>query len=627
MEDQTGVPVTPRLGGRHRLGDYEILSVAGSGGMGLVYRARQRSLGRVVALKVIRDEVASAPAYRERFMREPRLAASVDHPNIISVYEVGEEDGQLFLAMQWIDGEDLGTLIEKRRRLPPERAIRIATQLAGALHAVHTMAGLVHRDVKPPNVLIRQVRGGDHAYLTDFGIAKVTDGSAQLTQPGGVVGTPGYMSPEQIVGLEPGPQSDLYALGCVFYESITGEAPFRGTSDIALMWAHANDPRPVPSTVVPELGDRYDHFVSVALAIDPAQRFESGEAFADALDALHPTKAAPQLTSPPLPIIVGPDTPIPPTVPSPQRSRQAAAGQSAHDAETPQASPPQAPPGYTPPPPTPGYTPEAPPPYTPQQPPLAYPPYGYVTPPPAATPSNGGGNRLALIVLGLVALAGLALGAVAAGGLFSPKTSTQTTTVVGKGGASSTGGTGSSSTSTSSSTSIPSGPATVTTACGGGVSIGPNTSCGFAETVAHAYDRTAGGTQAVNAYSPAAERTYTIDCRGGSPVACTGGTTVGASIYFTYAPVSPSGGANLTACDPNISVNSVTSCPFAENVFKAYADQYNGNGGQANAVVSAFSPVTKKIYSMSCANSGAAVSCTGGINSYVTFPLHAAQVY
>jgi serine/threonine-protein kinase len=159
------------------------------------------------------------------------------------------------------------------------------------------------------------------------------------------------------------------------------------------------------------------------------------------------------------------------------------------------------------------------------------------------------------------------------------------------------------------------------------VSIGPNTSCGFAETVAHAYDRTAGGTQAISAYSQAAGRTYTIDCRGGSPVACTGGTTVGAAIYFPYTPASQSGGANLTACDPNIAVNSVTSCPFAENVFKAYADQYNGNRGQANAVVSASSPVTNKTYSMNCANNGATVTCTGGINSYVTFPLHAAQVY
>jgi len=641
MEDQTGVPLTPRLGGRQRLGDYEILSVAGSGGMGLVYRARQCSLGRVVALKVIRDEVALAPEYRERFMREPRLAASVDHPHIISVYEVGEQDDELFLAMQWIDGEDLKSAIRRDGRLGPERAVRIATQVASALHAVHSTAGLVHRDVKPANVLIRQVRGGDHAYLTDFGIAKMAGGGEQLTQPGGVVGTPGYMSPEQIRGAEPGPQSDLYALGCVFYESLTGRAPFQGGSDLALMWAHASDPRPVPSAVVPELGDRYDHFVSVALAINPAERFESGDAFADALDALHPTKVAPQPTSPPMPIIVGPDTPIPPgastprsepTPGTPQSAREGGAAQPPAAVATPPTIPSarseRAPSSNTPPTipadPAPAQTPPT------QPPPGPYPPYGYATPPPPSPPSRGGGSRLAVILLGLVALAGIAVGALAAGGVFSHKPSTPTTTTVVTGSAqSSTGGGGSASTSTSSSTSTTGVPVAGTSECAGGVSVGPKTSCGFAQNVAQAYDGTGGGAQTVTAYSPEVHRTYTIDCAGGSSIVCTGGTTVGASIYFTYrpAPSSPGSGGSLSPCDQNISVNSVTSCPFAENVFKAYADQYQANGGRANAVVAASSPATKKTYSMNCTDKGATVTCTGGVNSYVTFPVHAAQVY
>jgi serine/threonine protein kinase len=503
MENQTITPATSRLEGHQLLGDYEVLSVAGSGGMGLVYRARQNSLGRVVALKVIRDEVARAPEYRERFMREPRLAASVDHPHIVAVYEVGEEQGQLFLAMQWVNGEDLKRAIRRQGRLAPNRALRIATQIAGALHAVHSTAGLVHRDVKPANVLIREVRGGDHAYLTDFGIAKATGGGEQLTVPGGVLGTPGYMSPEQIRGGEPGPQSDLYALGCVFYEALTGQPPFRGDSDMALMWAHAHDPRPVPSLVVPELGDRYDNFVSVALAIDPAHRFESGEAFADALDALHPTTVAPQLTSPPLPIIVGPDTPVPPTTAIPQANLTASM---------------------------------LPPPSASAIPPAPYPADGSVTPAPTALPRGGGRNRLAVIGLCVVALAGIVVGALTAGGVFSHNPQKVTTSTTGA-----STPPGGSSTSTPISTSTPVIQPADTTACGGGVFVNAHASCGFADNVAQMYDETAGGTQPVTAYSAARSQKFTIDCTGGPSVVCTGGTTVGATIYFTYAGTSNTG--------------------------------------------------------------------------------------
>jgi serine/threonine protein kinase len=149
------------------IGDYEIESVAASGGMGIIYRATQRSLGRRVALKVIRTEIAADPEYRARFMRESRQAAAVDHPNVVSVHEVGNHEGQLFLAMQWIEGTDLDELIGRRGRLPPDQAVRIALQLAGALQAVHD-AGLFHRDVKPANVLLRKVGGEDHAYLTEL---------------------------------------------------------------------------------------------------------------------------------------------------------------------------------------------------------------------------------------------------------------------------------------------------------------------------------------------------------------------------------------------------------------------------------------------------------------------------
>src|ERR1700749_1087646 len=144
-----------------RLGDFEITEVAGAGGMGVVYKARQQSLDRDVALKVIRDEIAAEPEYRDRFLREAKLAASVDHPNVVTVYDVGDEDGRLFLVMQWIDGTDLRQLLDSSGRLTPKRAVAIGDQLAGALDAVHQKSGLVHRDVKPANVLLRDVSGND----------------------------------------------------------------------------------------------------------------------------------------------------------------------------------------------------------------------------------------------------------------------------------------------------------------------------------------------------------------------------------------------------------------------------------------------------------------------------------
>src|ERR1700761_1802867 len=140
-----------------RLGDFEIVEVAGAGGMGVVYKARQQPLERDVALKVIREEIASEPEYRERFLREARLAASVDHPNVVTVYDVRDEDGRLYLVMQWIDGIDLRQLLDGSGRLTPKRATGIGRQLAGALDAVHGASGLVHRDVKPANILLREV--------------------------------------------------------------------------------------------------------------------------------------------------------------------------------------------------------------------------------------------------------------------------------------------------------------------------------------------------------------------------------------------------------------------------------------------------------------------------------------
>jgi len=266
-------------------GGYHIVELVGSGGMGLVYRAEQRILGRTVALKVIRPEIAESGDYRERFLREVRFAAAVDHPNVVSVFDAGEQEGRLYLAMQWVDGPDLGTLIDRQQRLAPERVVLIGMQLAQALQAVHD-AGLVHRDVKPSNVLVRDIGGRDHAYLTDFGIAKAPAAQDGLTRTGSVIGTPGYLSPEQIRGQQPGSRSDLYALGCIIFEALTGQRPFPG-DELAARWAQATSPPPAVSTLYPALGSRYDAFLARALAVDPQDRFASGPAFAEALQAAH----------------------------------------------------------------------------------------------------------------------------------------------------------------------------------------------------------------------------------------------------------------------------------------------------------------------------------------------------
>ncbi len=283
------------------VGPYHIVSVAGSGGMGVVYRAEQSNLSRTVALKVIRSEVADSRDYRARFLREARLAAAVNHPNVVSVFDVGEEGGDLYIAMQWIDGVTLRKLINDHGALHAGRTVRIGVQTAHALGAVHD-AGLIHRDVKPTNVLIRNIGGEDHAYLLDFGVAKPPEAFDDLTATGWIVGTSGYLAPEQIMGKEPDSRSDLYALGCVVFEALTGARPFTAENDMATRWAHANAPRPLVSSVRPELGNRYDTFIAKALSIEPDARYSSGLAFAQALETAHGER--PLHTSAPL---SGPD--------------------------------------------------------------------------------------------------------------------------------------------------------------------------------------------------------------------------------------------------------------------------------------------------------------------------------
>jgi hypothetical protein len=269
---------------------YRIDGTLGEGGMGTVYRATQLSLERVVALKVLTAELSADPAFRERFRREGLLQAALDHPHIVTVYEAGEADGRLFLAMRMVEGPTLKELIV-RRQLDDRRALRLLTQVAEALDAAHAK-GLIHRDVKPQNVL---VGAGDHAYLADFGLTKGSD-DAGMTETGQFVGTIDYISPEQARGERATARSDVYALTAVLCECLTGQVPYvRATEERALL-AHLTEPPPVLSQVREELPGAMDEVVAEGMAKDPAERPASaGELMLKARRALG---AVPEASAP-----------------------------------------------------------------------------------------------------------------------------------------------------------------------------------------------------------------------------------------------------------------------------------------------------------------------------------------
>jgi ABC-type branched-subunit amino acid transport system substrate-binding protein len=250
---------------------YRVDALVGRGGMGVVYRATDLSLERPVALKLIAPELAEDQGFRARFLREPRLAASLDHPNVIPIYEAGEYDGQLYLAMRYVEGTDLKSLLEREGKLPPERALGILGQVAGALDAAHRRA-LVHRDVKPPNVLLDE---DEHAYLTDFGITKQLGGAS--TDTGRVVGTLDYLAPEQIRGEPVDARTDSYALACVLYECLSGAPPFRRETEGETLWAHMQE-QPAPLRAHPRL----DPVLRKALAKDREKRYATCAELIDA---------------------------------------------------------------------------------------------------------------------------------------------------------------------------------------------------------------------------------------------------------------------------------------------------------------------------------------------------------
>jgi YVTN family beta-propeller protein len=274
----------PRPGSQ--LAGFRLEELLGRGGMGAVYRAEDLRLGRKVALKLLVPELAENERFRERFLRESQLAASLDHPNIVPIYAAGETDGQLYLAMRYVEGYDLRQLVARERALEPARALGLMEQVADALDAAHER-GLIHRDVKPANVLIAGRSGREHCYLSDFGLTKQTSSISGLTGTGELVGTVNYVSPEQIRGEEVDGRADLYALGCVLYECLAGEPPFARESEVATLWAHVNEPPPALSAARPELGREMDRVLARALTKTPAERQAScGELVSAARTAL-----------------------------------------------------------------------------------------------------------------------------------------------------------------------------------------------------------------------------------------------------------------------------------------------------------------------------------------------------
>jgi serine/threonine-protein kinase len=270
-----------------RVGGYRIGEPIGRGGMGLVYHAVHVALDRPAALKVIHPAYAGIDGFQERFRGESRLAASLEHPHIVPIYDAGESDGLLYVAMRFVDGANLAQLIAAHGRLEPARAARLVAQVASALDAAHVV-GLVHRDVKPANVLVTERAGAEHAYLTDFGLTKRSASAGGLTLSGTFVGTLDYIAPEQLRGEPVDARADVYALACLLHHALTGRPPFPRDNDVATMWAQVNDPPPRPTATAPELPPAIDDVIARGMAKDPDARPDTAsELAAQARAALH----------------------------------------------------------------------------------------------------------------------------------------------------------------------------------------------------------------------------------------------------------------------------------------------------------------------------------------------------
>ncbi|WP_435829000.1 serine/threonine-protein kinase [Nocardia beijingensis] len=266
------------------VGGYRIIRVLGAGGMGTVYLAKHPSLPRTDALKVLGGELSRDYEFRTRFEREANLAAGLDHPNIVSVYNRGEEQGQLWIAMQYVDGTDAAAeLARDPHAMNPLRALRIATEVGKGLDYAHRK-GLLHRDVKPANFLLSTPVDGEEerVLLTDFGVAKANDDTTELTQTGSFVATIAYAPPEQLTGSPLDHRADVYSLACSFFKLLTARNPYPGTQPALVMMGHLHEPPPLATAVNPGLPPAIDHVFARAMAKNPAERFNSCREFTDA---------------------------------------------------------------------------------------------------------------------------------------------------------------------------------------------------------------------------------------------------------------------------------------------------------------------------------------------------------
>jgi serine/threonine protein kinase len=303
------LPELPMVG--DEFAGYRLRSVLGRGGMSVVYQAENPRLGSDIALKVLAPQLATDDVFRARFLEESRIAASLNHPNVIPIYDMGSCDGLLYIAMRYVSGTDLRQVIKKRGRVVPATAIFLLGQAARALDAAHRH-GLVHRDVKPGNLLIE--RGSDdddpdHVYLSDFGITKHAMSRSGLTSTGQFLGTIDYVAPEQIQGTSVLGLADQYSLGCVLYECLTGRVPFEKDLDAAIIFAHVQENPTMPTVLRPELPAAVDDVFARVLAKQPGERYGSCREFIDAARAtLGDLATAPAVT---------PRADTPPAYPSP----------------------------------------------------------------------------------------------------------------------------------------------------------------------------------------------------------------------------------------------------------------------------------------------------------------------
>ena len=275
----------PRIG--TEFAGYRIEGQLGRGGMGHVYRAEHPRLGITLALKVMDPKIATDEVFRERFVREARAAARLRHPNIISVFDAGEWHGDLYIAMRYVEGDDLKSVLERDGALSLEQTYAIGLQIASALDAAHR-SGLIHRDVKPGNILVEagpDPDSGPIPYLADLGLTKQIDSRGGVTESGQLLGTIDYVAPEQISGTRVDGRTDVYSLACVLFECLTGTVPYVRGNQAAVLWAHLHDEPPRASTVDPSLPEAVDAALIQGMAKSPEDRFKTCRELVTALDA------------------------------------------------------------------------------------------------------------------------------------------------------------------------------------------------------------------------------------------------------------------------------------------------------------------------------------------------------